>query len=31
MIKVKISTWGSLNLQYLDMGVAGQKGWGTLE
>ena len=23
---VKISPWGSLNLQYLDMGVAGQKG-----
>ena len=27
MIMVKISTWGSPNVQYLDMGVAGQKGW----
>ena len=27
---VKISPWGSPNLQYLDMGVVGQKGWKTL-
>ena len=28
MIMVKISSWGSLmNLQYLDIGVVGQKGW----
>ena len=30
MIMVKISPWGWPNLQYLDMGVAGQKGWETL-
>ena len=30
MIMVKISPWGSPNLQYLDIGVAGQKGWETL-
>ena len=30
MIMVKMSRWGSPNLQYLDMGVAGQKGWETL-
>ena len=24
---VKVSAWGSPDLQYLDMGVAGQKGW----
>ena len=30
MIMVKISAWGSPNLQYLDMGVTGQKGWETL-
>ena len=30
MIMVKISPLGSLNLQYLDMGVTGQKGWETL-
>ena len=27
---VKISVWGSPNIQYLDMGVAGKKGWETL-
>ena len=30
MIMVKISPWGSLNLQYPFMGVAGQKGWEAL-
>ena len=31
MIMVKISAWGSSNLQYLDMGgVAGQKCWEAL-
>ena len=30
MIMVKISPWGLPNLQYLDIGVAGQKGWETL-
>ena len=25
MIMVKITPWGSLNLQYLEVGVAGQK------
>ena len=30
MIMVKISAWGSPNLQYLDMGVAGEKGLETL-
>ena len=28
---VKISPWGSPNLQYLDMGVGGQKDWKTLK
>ena len=27
MIVVKMSAWGSPNVQYLDKGVAGQKGW----
>ena len=31
MIMVKISPWGSPNLQYLDMGVGSQKGWETLD
>ena len=30
MIMVKICPWGSPNLQFLDMGVVGQKGWETL-
>ena len=30
MIMLKISAWGSANLQYLDTGVAGQEGWETL-
>ena len=30
MIMVNISAWGSPNLQYLDMVVAGQKGWEAL-
>ena len=30
MIMVKMSAWGSPNVHYLDMGVAGQKGWEAL-
>ena len=29
MIVVKMSAWGSPNVQYLDKGVAGLKGWKT--